>query len=293
MKSWEPEDIFKKADFPSKKTPKKAGKKQSDTAPDATPRKPEAIKKPVPPRADAGQGTGRLNGSGTSGGGSVGRNQPPPPRNLSPPKSAPIQEVVTGGELNRATWQPEQIDTADKNVIRSRKAETPPGQGQKETKPAAGRVFGAGPPGAKNSGAPEASSGGVVLPVRLMQETVLADPELAIRYLRRWYWEKWPPTEKVSGVRTVPPHDRLQIVLMTLGAKVQQYIYRIMSPVERGKFNEVATRNKTYSPATVNLVCREFMPWRPGIGLSPRCDYRAIIMAPGDRPAGDCRGSRS
>lgn len=182
MKTWEPEQIFEKADFPRRK-----GEREDPAGNKAQPQREQSQKeRPEAEQPKAEQPTAERIGSTVS--------------------------RVIGPQAKRES---------------GREAEAPPG--------ADDRV------------------------VNLMRQSVLGSPEQTLRFLRRWYWEKWPPAEKIAGVSAVPPHDRLQIVFHLLEERVLRYLFEIMSPIERGQFNEITKKPWHFSTGTVHLVCREFL----------------------------------
>ena len=185
MKSWEPEQDFGRADFPSRKK----------SAADPT-------GKPVPD-----------------------------PRVATPT----FRRLDTGGEFAPAA--PPEKRSAD-------------GPG---TPPAPARAAGTKP------GSFDPARGLVDLQQRLLIESAVASPERTLRLLRKWYWEKWPTAQGGRATSSIAPFDRIRVVFAAFPERVAIYVLELMSPVERGKFQELLRDTRTYSAATASLACREFM----------------------------------
>ena len=99
----------------------------------------------------------------------------------------------------------------------------------------------------------------VDLQARLLVEAALARPERTLRLLRKWYWEKWPAASVARSNPSLAPADRIRVVFASLGERVSIYLLELMSPVERGKFQELLREERSYSRATSAVACREFM----------------------------------
>jgi len=169
----------------------------------------------------------------------------------SPKKSPPNRNTPA----DPPAWTPERIDPGQARVFRGRGPGTSSGK-ESGTEQAAGSEGSkeAGP--VQGTGAADRSG---LLP-RFVQEASLKSPENTIRLLRSWYWEKRMESRRAEGaIYTVAPHDRIRIILSLLGERIQTYLFGLMAPGERGQLNELLKSAPEYSPATLNLVGKEFM----------------------------------
>lgn len=94
----------------------------------------------------------------------------------------------------------------------------------------------------------------------LLDKEALRSPENTLRFLRRWYWEKWPPAEgSGSAISSISPQDRLAVVFEMLDRETLGYFFRMMSPVERSNFSEIMSRQSSLKHDTVQRICQEFL----------------------------------
>ena len=108
----------------------------------------------------------------------------------------------------------------------------------------------------------EKSKNNLDQPLRdLLEKAALRSPENTLRFLRRWYWEKWPPSEagSSSSISSVSPHDRLAVVFLLMNRETLGYFFRMMSPVERNNFSEIMSRQPDFKQNTVQRICQEFL----------------------------------
>ncbi len=239
MESWEPDQIFGKADFPSRS--KKEGEGKPAGGEDASAKHPSGK-----------QSTGKA-------------DQAPPQRPQRTGRTdaqGPVKTLKSGGVFSGKGWQPEQINTNDAKVIRhrtdeERAAEQKADHRQARTQHPRG---GTNPSASGSTAGTDAGANAPAFPAQLFRQAALESPETSIRFLRKWLWEKWPPPGgPTTGAGSIEPHDRIFIVLSTLGMKVVQYLFQIMSPRERAEFQKILKRPPRHNPVSVAMVCRAFM----------------------------------
>lgn len=92
---------------------------------------------------------------------------------------------------------------------------------------------------------------------KLFRDTVIASAEKAVFLLRHWYWEK-PAPPGAPQKHPVPAHDRIQIVLGSIGEGGLRGLFEIMTPKERGQMMEILRRPQRFRPAAIESVRRYF-----------------------------------
>lgn len=220
MKSWEPDLEFEKADFPSRKS----------QDPDA----PRSKNEPANPSAGTKTG-GRNRGPSSTADQTAGSETAAGLRKAAFPKINPAGALPKGSVISGKS-PPAPASPA-------------PGQRGQET-PEPTQLGRAAAGGGRQAAA---------LTVRLLQESAIAAPENTLRFLRKWFWEKWPAQSDPGPVGSVSPQDRIEILFTQFGEKVSTYLLQLMPPLERGRFQEILQRRRSFSQATVALVAREFM----------------------------------
>lgn len=92
---------------------------------------------------------------------------------------------------------------------------------------------------------------------RLLMKAALENREKAVYALRHWYWEK--PSASTETWRSVPGHDRILIILASIGEKITNALLAIMTPVEQGQLREILRRQTHFSSDQVGAVRKKFM----------------------------------
>lgn len=111
----------------------------------------------------------------------------------------------------------------------------------------------AGPVG----GAPNSTPVQMSAADKLFRDTVIASAEKAVFLLRHWFWEKPAPPGGLKR-HPVPAHDRIQIVLGSMGEGGVRALFEIMTPKERGQMAEILRRPQSFRPAAIESVRRYF-----------------------------------
>ncbi|MEQ9363599.1 MAG: hypothetical protein RIF32_05120 [Leptospirales bacterium] len=298
MKAWEPEEIFEKADFPAKKPGSKSGSKAGKGPPGQggggrPPRNPTggsgsrgASKKsagvPGPPP------TGRPSPQRPSG----AVWEPDLDFERADFSGIPPEEAVTRGDSRSSsdamanvaagrpaanpsggpqarTWQPPKLSerarkardekgapgsspaggatpgTAQTPKVVASRIRQGPGAETPVSKPAANAPAGADPAGVSGFSR------------RLLEELVILHRENARHILRHWYWEKAGMAPE--GLGHIQPHDRIYIVLSSLGPQVLIVMYESMSPTERRQMQEILNQPRNVTAADVSRVRTVFM----------------------------------
>ncbi|MBI3394852.1 MAG: hypothetical protein HY042_03375 [Spirochaetia bacterium] len=222
-KEYKPEQIFQKADFPRIK--------REDAEKKAPGKKPEQPAKPA-----------------------VSPLPKPVPQKIADP-GLPVwsPDLV----FNKADFPTHSADVTNTGQVKPVPGPVP----GFENRPGAGGLPGgasrvnsrdAGP-----SSAPKAASAapGPSAVDRLFRQTVLGHPEKAVYLIRHWYWEK-PGRGPAS---TVPGHDRIYIVLASLGPAAAGVLLDIMTPKEREQLSQILQKPVQFRPDQIALVRRQFV----------------------------------
>lgn len=100
-----------------------------------------------------------------------------------------------------------------------------------------------------------------------LKRAIRENPEAAVDRLRRWYWEK--SQDQKGALHNVDPRVRIFIVLVSAGKTLVQYLYSIMTPVERRQFHDLLKQPPRVTRESVEQVRREFARLIQG-GSGPR-----------------------
>ncbi|MCR9142016.1 MAG: hypothetical protein NXI24_07170 [bacterium] len=92
---------------------------------------------------------------------------------------------------------------------------------------------------------------------RLLEELTILHRENARHILRHWYWEKTGMAPE--GLGHIQPHDRIYVVLASLGPQVLIVLYESMSPTERRQMQEILDRPRNLTAVDANRVRTIFM----------------------------------
>lgn len=92
---------------------------------------------------------------------------------------------------------------------------------------------------------------------QILRELVLARRESVRHILRNWYWEK--PGQSIAKMSHLPPTDRIAVVLRAMGKEVLQILFQSMSPKERAQLVEILRKPYTVPAAQATQLCNEFM----------------------------------
>ena len=91
---------------------------------------------------------------------------------------------------------------------------------------------------------------------RLLARLVLTKPESARNIIRHWYWQK--PGQGEGALKSVHPHDRIFILLATIGKKVTTALFEVMSPMEREQLIGILKEPRQPTPIEISIVRRAF-----------------------------------
>lgn len=233
MKSWEPDQVFEKPDFPRVK------RKQDDRAGRSAGQKkqPQAGS---PEKADSGPSSDRIKAWTPA---ALDGARKPLPKKRS---SKPQQE--SGGQAG-GSWVPDQ-DFA--------RADFPRKNGKARTTAGGQETAGAATGPAHSKAAASPASGGSSLPQQYLRELVLTFPDNTVNQLRNWYWAKPGEPRNDPGLAAVHPHERIFIVLASVGKQVTEYIFTMMSPKERANLQAILRMAFQPDAAKVQAVRRAF-----------------------------------
>ena len=257
MKSWEPDQVFDKADFPAPDR-----KQQRKPAPNANPngngRTPRSGN-PLSGNPGAGAQSEAARGQVISGGGQKQIKSWTPGR-LG--ETHPARQGGTTGSTGSASGSIPQTPTSggsraaggwvpDQNF---KQADFPR---KTEGQPSAGR--GRSPAPVNQRGASSQAQGDQQdLHQRLLRELVLTFPESTVNLLRNWFWAKPGTPADNPSLAAVTGHARIFIILASVGKEVTEYIFTLMSPSERANIQTILREKYQPPPAHVQVVRRAF-----------------------------------
>jgi hypothetical protein len=139
-----------------------------------------------------------------------------------------------------ASWIPPNLATGGKI--------TPPAEARGE-KISSGQIIKNRPPAEKS---PPQSQYENIVSVRLLREIIRAYPENSMYILRNWYFEK-------PDARGVHPHQKIRVVLESAGMEILQFLFRMLSPVERRSMAEILKGPRLSDEKASDEFRREFM----------------------------------
>lgn len=267
MEPWEPEEIFDKADFPVKKSDPKSGDKpkRPPPGPGSGPIKPAGVPGPPPairPAPSHGSGAAwepdldfeRADYSGIPPEEAVARGD-------SRSSSDAMANVAAGrpgapdgvGTPQAHSWQPPKLSEQARQ--KTQQAKQPESGGAQDPKVVGSRIRQG--PGAERSGSGSADPTVSGFSRRLLEELAILHRENARHILRHWYWEKTGMAPE--GLGHIQPHDRIYIVLSSLGSQVLIVVYESMSPTERRQMQEILDHPRNVTAADASQVRTVFM----------------------------------
>ncbi len=260
MKSWEPEKVFKKPDFPvvrrdgesagparkqdQEKTPKKEAHGSPVDPPEQT-AQPHPVRGEVIPRAEAAGVQAWTPG--------LDFKAPANPKPAAPENKIAVPDPARS-EPAGGTWVPDLEFTradfplpAQKNGAALKRASTPPVRGTPAN------------PSSAHAGTPPTQPVGTAsLGETILKETVLAEPSRAVDQLRRWFWAKPGISGDNPALAQVQPHERIFIVLASLGKEITEYLFTMISPAERVRFQAILKHPYRPQAGQVQIVRRAF-----------------------------------
>ncbi len=120
------------------------------------------------------------------------------------------------------------------------------------------------PPSVKKADFPARSAvvspapGAVSVPADpLLQKSILARPEDSVYILRHWYWEKTPEVKELW--QSVPAHDRIFIIIASLGEKIAGLLLPIMTPTEQKQLSDISKKNIQFPREVIAAVKAHFL----------------------------------
>ena len=254
MKSWKPDKVIKKADFPViGKDGKKSGGPtpgtglpggasaagQARTGADGQP----LTKGEVISRKDAGDVQAWQPGQEFSGG-ATSRAQTSR-QTGTPPKSPPAAPNIKPAG---PAWMPEQ-DFARADFPRKTPAAKTGGPAKTPASAA---------PASRPASGGQAPNQAVSVPQKILQELVLMFPDNAVNQLRNWFWAKPGTPADNPALARVDGKERIFIVLATAGKKITEYLFTMMSPKERAQMQAILRNKYKPSPGEIVVVRNAF-----------------------------------
>lgn len=93
----------------------------------------------------------------------------------------------------------------------------------------------------------------------IFRQTLMANGAASVDLLRKWYWERVGQSSDQSGVYSIPSRERIFVILLSAGKTALEFMYSIMTPVERRQFHDILKTPPALSINQITSIRREFI----------------------------------